>query len=297
MILGENLIQEAISSGKVIISRSDGNGGSERLMLDDFSKRASGTHKISLHIGFLVKTLSHRKLDPDGIYNNMDGIVDLRKLPDNKYRLQPHESVVIFTREYVVLKDGYFGMMFPKVNLFSKGISTPMSYVDPGWKGVLELVVSNHSEDVLDLQLDQPISNLVLAQVSGSGEYKNVNQHYDYDWNSANQNARPPWTERKASSSIGVTRLVENVKRFNLTSWIVFVPVLIILSGALVSLALKFKVPLPSKHITSSLYSRLHQSFESGLLALVFRSHLVDAIAFWAVAVWIFRHSGQLISI
>lgn len=290
MILGENLIQDAITSGKVTVFRSDGEGAKERLTFDNFSEKASGTHKIPLHVGFLVKTLSHRKLDYETLYDNLDGIADLRKMPDNKYTLQPHESVITFTRECVVLKEGFFGLMFPKVNLFSMGISTPMSYIDPGWKGVLELIVTNHSEDPVALHLDQPISNLVLAQVNGSGEYKNVNLHYDFDWNSPNRRTRPPWSERKPSSSIGVTRLVENVKRFNITSWLIFIPVLVILFGYLATLALKFKLPSPPKSFTYALYDRLRRSFESGLLALAFRSHLIDAVAFWLAAVIVYLH-------
>lgn len=293
MILGKQSIQDALSSRNVKVLRSDGNGKTEELTFENFNNKASGTHKIALHVGFLVKTLSHRKFDTKILYKSLDGIVDLRKTQDNKYTLQPHESVVIYTREYVALKQGFFGILLPKVNLFRNGLTTTMSYIDPGWKGILELVVSNNSEDTIEIQSDQPISNLILLEIEKGGDYKNVNSHFDCDWNSPNIRTWQPWPERKASSGIGITKIIDNVKRFNLASWIVFIPLITILLVKAAAMAVKFKIPLPSESIASSIFGRIQISFESGVLALLFRSHFVDAVVFW-LAVFAYYKYGPI---
>lgn len=145
----------------------------------------SNSHKLTLHVGYLLRTLSDNKwLDKDWLFNQKDGIVDLEKLEKHQYKLSPGESVLIFTNEYMEFKENYFGLVLPKVSGEENGVTVSTTYVDPQWKGFLQLVVTNLSERSHLLQENSEIANLVIYQMSGPAAEANVerNAHYGIPW-------------------------------------------------------------------------------------------------------------------
>lgn len=178
-----------------------------------------GGHKIRLHVGFLVRTLSDKRwLNPKVLYNKRDGIVDLRKLEEHKYVLQPKESVLLFTSEYVKTGSDYFGLILSRVSLEETGLLISYSYIDPNWDGVLQLVVTNTSEAPKLMQEHCEIANLILFKMDRSAARvaQNHNGHYGVSWDLICNNAiYPRWQDRKRPLS---TRIWHAVR----TYWIAF---------------------------------------------------------------------------
>lgn len=153
----------------------------QRLEVSDLNN----SHKLTLHVGYLLRTLSDYKwLDKDWLFNKKDGIVDFQKLEKHQYELLPRESVLVFTNEYMEFEENYFGLVLPKVSGEENGVTVSTTYVDPQWKGVLQLVVTNLSEKTYLLQENSEIANLVICKMSGPATEANVerNAHYGIPW-------------------------------------------------------------------------------------------------------------------
>lgn len=178
-----------------------------------------GGHKIRLHIGFLARTLSKKKwIHPKLLYNGRDGIIDLRCLNERKYKLLPGESVIIYTNESVTLGANYFGVIFSRVSLEEMGLVVSPSYIDPNWTGVLQLIVTNNSENTLLLQEHCEIANLVIFKmdIKENDSINNRNNHYGVTWETISENpVFPKWNDRKRSIFL---RLKHGLR----TYWIAF---------------------------------------------------------------------------
>lgn len=217
MVLSNEGIIAALKSGKIRITTYQWDN---RLISKKFNpSELKGGHKIRLHVGFLVRTLSDKRwINPKVLYNKRDGIVDLRKLEEHKYALQPKESVIIFTNEVVKLGADYFGLLLSRVSLEETGLIVSQSYIDPNWEGVLQLVVTNNSETPKLLQEHCEIANLVLFKMDQPVKERSQkrNDHYAVTWKTICDNPMyPKWQDRKRS-------LFFRIKHTIRTYWFIF---------------------------------------------------------------------------
>ena len=162
-----------------------------------------GGHKIRLHVGFLIRTLSDKRwLNPKMLFNNRDGIVDLRQLEGRQYELQPKESVILFTNEAVKMGAKFFGVILSRVSLEETGLVVSQSYIDPNWEGVLQLIVTNNSETPKRLQEHCEIANLIVYKMEQPAKRtsQNRNDHFAVTWETIGDNPMyPKWQDRKRS--------------------------------------------------------------------------------------------------
>ena len=100
MVLNNEGIINALKNGKITITEYTWD---KKVRPKSFNvSQLKGGHKIRLHVGFLVRTLSDKRwLNPKALFNKRDGIIDLRQLDGHQYELQPKESVILFTRRIV----------------------------------------------------------------------------------------------------------------------------------------------------------------------------------------------------
>lgn len=86
MVLNNKGLIDAINKGNLEITEYSWDGRAEPKKFDTSDLKCG--HKIRLHVGFLVRTLSDKRwLNPKVLYNKRDSIVDLRKLEERKYAL------------------------------------------------------------------------------------------------------------------------------------------------------------------------------------------------------------------
>lgn len=218
MILNADDIKKAINEEKIKITRytwEDNDPISKVLQCDD----VGNSHKIKLHVGYLLRTLSDKKwIDPKSLFNEHDGIVDLRSLKKRQYKLLPGEAVLIFTNEVLDFNKDYFGLVLSRVSHEENGLMVSSTYVDPNWKGVLQLVITNRSETPQLLQEYCEIANLIIfnmsAPVEASKEEKNG--HFGLTWEGISKNStRKLWNDRSRKFS---TRICHKMR----TYWLLF---------------------------------------------------------------------------
>lgn len=218
MVLNNAGIIDALNQGEIEIIKYTWDNTNVTLSKYDPLELKEG-HKIRLHVGFLVRTLSDKRwLNPKVLYNKRDGIVDLRKLEERKYALQPKESIILFTNESIRLGPNYFGLLLSRVSLEETGLIVSPSYIDPNWNGVLQLVVTNNSETPKLIQEYCEISNLILFKMEQRADVtiQKRNDHYGVTWEMISSNPIfPKWQDRKRSVRLKIRHMIR-------TYWIVF---------------------------------------------------------------------------
>lgn len=201
MVLNNEGIIGALKSGKITITEYTWD---KKVKAKPFNvSQLKGGHKIRLHVGFLVRTLSDKRwLHPKILFNKRDGIIDLRKLRSRQYELQPKESVILFTNEVIKMGSEYFGVILSRVSLEETGLVVSQSYIDPNWDGVLQLIVTNNSETPKLLQEHCEIANLFVFKMDQPARTtrQNKNDHYAVTWETICDNPMyPKWQDRKRS--------------------------------------------------------------------------------------------------
>ena len=160
----------------------------------------------------MIKTLSKKRwLHPKQLYYKRDGIIDLRDIKDRTYWLKPGEAVVLYTNEYVQLNPNYFGLLLPRVQHGTDGIVISSSYIDPCWKGVVQLMATNLSEVPLGLKAESNIANLVILRNSEPIKISSGSEpdHYELNWKTIfNNPEHPKWSNRKRGKLLKFRHLI-----------------------------------------------------------------------------------------
>lgn len=217
MVLNNDGIIQALNNGSIKITEYT---WGDYVSSKNFDvTKLKGSHKVRLHVGFLVRTLSDKRWLPQKIlYNKRDGIIDLRKVEERKYILQPKESVIIFTNEAIKMGADYFGLILSRVSLEETGLVVSQSYIDPNWDGVLQLIITNHSESPQILQEHCEIANLVLFKMEHPAHTtsQKKNEHYGVTWEVIAENPMfPKWQDRRRSWTLRLRHIIRSY-------WLIF---------------------------------------------------------------------------
>lgn len=100
-----------------------------------------------LRVGCFVYSLSRGMLSGNGA---------------NEYTIEPGESVLILTKEFVWVSRSIGGTFHSKVSLVSKGFSHISTTLDPNWSGPLLIATCNRSAKCLTLVAGQAFVTLML---------------------------------------------------------------------------------------------------------------------------------------
>lgn len=153
---------------------------------------------IKLHLGFLIKTLSSTKwINPKTLYNGRDGIVDLRKTNEGKYKLDPHETVIVYTNESVILKNG--------ISMIISGIYENAGlevYRSETWirenEGILQLSIKNNTDEPKLLWEHCEIGNVRFIKEDEENGMLEQRKGEIVNWKIIDENLElPRWEERK----------------------------------------------------------------------------------------------------
>lgn len=229
MVLNADEIKKAISDRKIVITRYTWEG-KDPIPKDLQSDDLENSHKIKLHVGYVLRTLSDKKwIDPKSLFNEHDGIVDLRSLKNRQYKLLPGETVLIFTNEVLEFGADYFGLALSRVSHEETGLIVSSTYVDPNWMGVLQLVITNRSETPQLLQEYCEIANLIIFKMSAPAAIPkgDKNGHYGLKWEIISKNpAKRLWNDRSRKLS---TRICHKMRTYWVLSGLSITAFLIIL--------------------------------------------------------------------
>ena len=121
-------------------------------------------------------------LTPLGYNLNPSGFVvslksnELVDESDGYYEIQPHDTVLIRTREAVWVSKKIAGTFHSKVGVVSNGFGHISTTLDPNWKGPLLISLNNPTDIVLKLDANKSFVTLILYKLKTPAKKDHDNQ-------------------------------------------------------------------------------------------------------------------------
>lgn len=112
---------------------------------------------------------------------------DLRT-DDNTFLLNPHETISILSNEYIETDNETGAFIFPRLSLADVGIALIPTYVDPFWKGILQMTLVNTTNKSIRIKLGESIAVIFFNKIDEhlSDEYSSSfptnSHHYGQTW-------------------------------------------------------------------------------------------------------------------
>lgn len=121
---------------------------------------------IDLHLGSRVRQYSSS--EPIVLGGQVEGSlyreVDLNDCP---FDLNPGQSILIETKEYLRIPDQYSGRLYERYSVKALGLSVSAAhYLNPGWSGRAALLAVNHAPVPITLTAGVAICQLALFSLS-----------------------------------------------------------------------------------------------------------------------------------
>jgi deoxycytidine triphosphate deaminase len=203
-MLTSGAIREAILNGQVSVTYSclPKKGGGFRFLdseasLDNaeaqkFFEKCIGENRIKLTVGPLVKSIYKKNVDDTSKYYNFE-VHDLRK---TSYTMDPLETIIVYTNEWIHLKEKHAGIIIQRVAHYFKGLNIAPSYIASGWQGILLAQITNNSIFPLKISMGDDIARLFIFETTGtSEEIPNSSIHFGNKWHDYIDHGRNPFEE------------------------------------------------------------------------------------------------------
>ena len=163
--------------------------------------------RLKLTMGPIIKVLNRKRVTPKYRFKSAQNCHDLRK-SNNKYVINPGESIIVLTNEKIKLNGKYACLVVPRISLSDVGVVVATAYVDPFYHGVMRLHLSNLSDKTYELssleavaqcfffELSDPVSEIYKEQFSTKSVF------FGQTWHGILNSDRNPFPIKKESISI-----------------------------------------------------------------------------------------------
>ena len=188
-MLAQEELRSAIESGYIGLAYSFlGNANDPYLRFvheeckeaqDMFNSNLDG-NRLALTLGPLIFPLTNKKLKKSELFGSTPEIVDLRNTTDG-YLIPAGETVLAFTHEYIKFDEYHAALLVSKVT--NEGLRVQTSYVDPGWEGIVLMMISNLSDTPRLLRFGHELARMFFFRTYKSGKRKNESiAHREMPW-------------------------------------------------------------------------------------------------------------------
>jgi len=136
--------------------------------------------------------------------------VDIHK--EGHIRVEPNDTVVIQTYEYVKLSKGFSATLHSRATLvLRRGLSHISTTIDPGWEGTLLISIHNHLNSVVCLDFKQTFCTACFYRVEPEAEQSpRISPNRDDVWRELLDKAR------EEQERIDVRKSKERITRISL---------------------------------------------------------------------------------
>lgn len=212
-MLSNEKIKRAISNKEILVSVSFGYKEgvltlyeTEQDFLSSPLKDNLYSDRLKLTMGPIVKVLNkpvHFKYR----FKTARDYYDLRK-SNNKYVINPGESIIILTNERIKLNGKYACLVVPRISLSDVGVVVTTAYVDPFYDGVMRLHLSNLSNKSYELTSLETIAQCFFFELSDPvaetfrEQFPTKSVFFGQTWHGILDSDRNPFPTKKESASI-----------------------------------------------------------------------------------------------
>lgn len=207
---------------------------SEKPLLSSSLKNNLYSDRLKLTMGPIVKVLNNKKIKHKHQFKSLKDIYDLRE-SNNKYIINPGESIIVLTNERINLNNKYACLVVPRISLSDVGIIVSTAYVDACYDGILRLHLSNVSDKPYELSTLESIAQCFFFELSSpvSNEYKDKfstkSVFFGQTWEGILDSDRNPFPTKKKAPLIDKFQNLKYqfgflwglVKKYSLLFWLV----------------------------------------------------------------------------
>lgn len=162
-------------------------------------------NRLILTVGKIARVVSQKTVPKKFKYGNSKKILDLEG-DAREYFLRPNESVIIFTNEWLYLDNETSMFVFSKVANYVNGLIVTASFVDPQWKGLIQLMLTNHSCEYRSIKIGDPVASAFFMKTIGtataigesSAEFVKHNKIF---WSELRNNKFDPFEQEKVEDN------------------------------------------------------------------------------------------------
>lgn len=163
--------------------------------------------RLKLTMGPIVKVLNKKTINPKYRFKATLNCHDLRK-SDNKYVINPGESIIVLTNEKINLNGKYACLIVPRISLSDVGIVVTTAYVDPFYYGLMRLHLSNLSDKAYELTALEAIAQCFFFELSDQvsevfkDKFSTKSVFFGQTWYGILYSDRKPFPTKKEAASV-----------------------------------------------------------------------------------------------
>lgn len=163
--------------------------------------------RLKLTMGPVIKVLNKKRVKAKYRFKTILDCHDLRN-SNNKYIINPGESIIVLTNEKIKLNGKYACLVIPRISLSDVGVVVTTAYVDPFYHGVMRLHLSNLSDKSYELTALESIAQCFFFELSESvatefqEQFSTKSVFFGQTWKGILESDRNPFPTKKQSAKI-----------------------------------------------------------------------------------------------
>lgn len=223
-MLNEDRIIQAIKNNEIEVTISfdkdpqskkiEPIGNREGNLLKSSMSKNLYSDRLKITLGPIVKVLRNKPIPKKNRFKNNKYCYDLRT-SDNKYLINPGESLIVLTNECIRLSGKYACIVVPRISLSDVGIVVSTAYVDPYYNGVMRLHITNLSDKYYELSILESIAQCFFFELPSpvdqtyKDQFSTKSVFFGHTWKGILESDMNPFPIKKAPAEIDG---LENVK-------------------------------------------------------------------------------------
>lgn len=179
----------------------------EQNLLSSSSKDNLYSDRLKLTMGPIVKVLNKKAINPKYRFKATFDCHDLRK-SNNKYVINPGESIIVLTNEKIKLNGKYACLIVPRISMSDVGIVVTTAYVDPFYNGLLRLHLSNLSDKAYELVSLEAVAQCFFFELTDQvseifkEQFSTKSVFFGQTWHGIINTDRKPFPTKKEAASV-----------------------------------------------------------------------------------------------